>query len=284
MIRYNTSFCRKKYQMLPVILTVAGSDPSGGAGIQADLLTISALGGYGASAVTAITVQNSRGLRSVQSVRPELVREQMEAILEDMPVAAVKIGMLVQTDVILAVCGVLGSLQPPHIVVDPVMAATRGGERMDEAGVQAIRTRLLPLATLLTPNIPETELLTGMEVRTVEEARHAGRRLLDAGARAVLVKGGHLPEAPGTDILVTGERSAVLPGQWQQQPHSHGTGCVLSSAIATFLALGDDLRTAVDRGRSFISGALQHGRTAGCGPGSVNPLYRLQDDDGNRLK
>ncbi len=270
--------------MLPVILTVAGSDPSGGAGIQADLLTIAAVGGYGASTVTAITVQNSRGLRSVRPVHPDLIREQMEAILEDMPVAAVKTGMLVRTDVILAVCGVLRNLRPDNIVVDPVMAATRGGNVMDDDGVQAVRKHLLPLATLLTPNVPEAERLTGLPVRTVEQAGDAGRMLLDAGAKAVLVKGGHLPDAPGTDVLVTGGGTDVFPGRWQDQPDSHGTGCVLSAAITTFLGLGNDLPTAVDRGRSFLAAALRHGRAPGRGPGSVDPMFRLRGEGGGDLE
>ncbi len=261
--------------MLPVILTVAGSDPSGGAGIQADLMTIGAAGGYGATAVAALTVQNSRGLLSVRPVEPELVREQMQAILLDMPVAAVKTGMLARADVVDAVSAVLGRFRPAHVVVDPVMGATSGGTPMDRAAVQAIRSRLLPQATLLTPNVPEAERLTALPIRTVQEAGHAGHALLEAGAGAVLVKGGHLPESPGTDVLVTADGVHTFPGRWQDQPNSHGTGCVLSSAIATFLGLGDDLYTAVLRGKAFLAQALHHGRAPGTGPGAVNPLFRM---------
>ena len=261
--------------MLPVILTVAGSDPSGGAGIQADLMTIGAAGGYGATAVAALTVQNSRGLLSVRPVDPELVREQMEAILLDMPVAAVKTGMLARADVVETVAAVLGRFRPAHVVVDPVMGATRGGTPIDPEAVRAIKSRLLPLATLLTPNVPEAERLTALPVRTVQEAGNAGHALLEAGAGAVLVKGGHLPESPGTDVLVTGDGVHTFPGLWQDQPNSHGTGCVLSSAIATFLGLGDDVHTAILRGRAFLAQALRHGRAPGTGPGSVNPLFRM---------
>lgn len=261
--------------MLPVILTIAGTDPSGGAGMQADLLTIAALGGYGASAVAAITVQSSREFRCAQPLAPDLVQHQMQAVFDDMPVAAVKTGMLLDADVIQAVATVLAVSAPKHIVVDPVMAATRGGTAMDDQGVEAIRKHMVPLATLLTPNVPETERLTGCTVRTVDDAIRAGRQLLAMGANAVLVKGGHLPAAPGTDVLATATGEELFQGVWQDQPNSHGTGCVLSAAIATFLGLGDGLARAVDRGRSFLAGALEHGRSPGGGPGSVNPLFRL---------
>ncbi|MBD3869164.1 MAG: bifunctional hydroxymethylpyrimidine kinase/phosphomethylpyrimidine kinase [Acidobacteria bacterium] len=268
--------------MLPVILTVAGSDPSGGAGIQADLSTIAALGGYGTSAVAAITVQNSQEFRCARPVEPDLVRDQIDAIFKDMPVAAVKTGMLVDADVIVAVARVLGAAGPVRIVVDPVMAATTGGASMDDDGVAAIRQHLMPLATLMTPNVPEAERLTGCKVRTVEDGIRASRMLLGLGARAVLLKGGHLAASPGTDVLVTGETEEVLPGVWQDQPHSHGTGCVLSAAIATYLGLGDDLGPAVRRGRTFLARALAHGRAPGGGPGSVNPLFRLVDEEGSK--
>ena len=265
--------------MLPVILTVAGSDPSGGAGIQADLLTIAVNGGYGTSAVTAITVQNSLGLHTAVAVKPALVRAQMEAILEDMPVVAVKTGMLLEADVVVEVAAVLRAAMPARIVVDPVMAATRGGAAMDDRSVQAILDDLMPLATLLTPNVPELDRLAGGIVRTVDDAVAAGRRLVELGAKAVLVKGGHLPSAPGTDVLVSSEWTKVFPGVWQEQPNSHGTGCVLSAAIATFLGRGDDLRTAVGRGRVFLAGALENGVATGRAGGSVNPMFRLIRDE-----
>lgn len=262
--------------MVPVILTAAGSDPSGGAGIQADLLTISAAGGYGASALTAITVQDSAGLRRIQPVDPDLIRQQMDSIFLDMPVASVKTGMLACRDGVKAVADVLRRRMPAAVVVDPVLAASRGGDPMDDAGVEALKCELLPLATVLTPNVPEAERLTGLTVRTVHDAGVAGKVLLEAGPRAVLVKGGHLEEAPGTDVLVTAERIHVLPGQWQNQPHDHGTGCVLSSAVATCLARGADLLTAVEQGRSFLAGALAHGRARGKGTGAVDPMFRFR--------
>ena len=266
--------------MVPVILTAAGSDPSGGAGIQADLLTITAAGGYGASALTAITVQDSGGLRRIQPVDPELIRQQMDSIFLDMPVGSVKTGMLACRDGVTAVADVLRRRMPQAVVVDPVLAASRGGDPMDDAGVEALRSELLPLATLLTPNGPEAERLTGLTVRTVHEAGAAGKLLLQAGAGAVLVKGGHLEGAPGTDVLVTADRIHVLPGQWQDQPNDHGTGCVLSSAIATCLARGADLLTAVEQGRSFLAGALAHGKAMGKGTGAVDPMFRFRRSAG----
>jgi hydroxymethylpyrimidine kinase/phosphomethylpyrimidine kinase/thiamine-phosphate diphosphorylase len=259
--------------MRPTVLTVAGSDSSGGAGIQADLKAIAACGGYGASAITALTAQNTTGVRASAPVAAEMVRAQLEAVLEDLQVRAVKTGMLATAEVVCTVAAALAARGTAPLVCDPVMVAKSGDSLLDPHAVEALRARLLPLADLLTPNTHEAEVLTGMPVRTLEEAAAAGKALRALGAAAVLVKGGHLPGPRAEDLLVTGEGVRVFAAERLDARHTHGTGCTYGAAIATFLAHGHPLEEAVGRAKTFLTEAIRHGLAVGRGIGPTDPFW-----------
>ena len=242
---------------IPIALTIAGSDSSGGAGSQADLKSFAASGVYGASVITALTAQNTRGVTAVHPVPPEFVTAQIEAVFDDLAVAAVKIGMVAQADVISAIVAGLDRYKPGHVVVDPVMVATSGDRLLQPDAVAALRADLLPRADLITPNLPEAAALLGEAVATDEAAVLAqARRLLSFGSRAVLVKGGHGKGPESIDYLVTAERTVRLAAPRIATANTHGTGCSLSSAIAAHLGRGDDLETAVRAGKAFVSAAI----------------------------
>lgn len=254
---------RRSASKPPRALTVAGSDSSAGAGVQADLQTFAALGVFGACAVTAVTAQDSRGVRSVRPVAATLVAEQVRCALDDGGVAAAKTGMLVRADVVRAVAERLAASRVRSLVVDPVMASTGGTPLLDRAGVRHLRDRLLPLARLVTPNRDEATMLSGVEVEDLTSAIEAGRRILRLGARAVLVKGGHLEGEP-VDVLITRGVERRFVGRrvpWG----AHGTGCVLSAAVTARLALGDDLETAVGRAKRFLERRLRRAVALGGG-------------------
>lgn len=238
------------------ILSIAGSDPSGGAGIQADLKAISANGGYGMAALTGLTAQNTQGVQGVELVAPEFVAAQVRTIREDIRVDAVKIGMLGTAEIIKAVAGALEGVEAP-VVLDPVMVA-KGGDRLLHAeAVAALRDMLLPRATVITPNLPEAaDLLGEGEASDLEAMERQARALLDLGARAVLLKGGHMGEAEAVDLLCEGEGMTRLRAPRFETRNTHGTGCTLSSALATWLGRGDDLSEAAAKAKDYISGAI----------------------------
>jgi len=262
--------------MIPIVLTIAGSDSSAGAGIQADLKAISANGGYGASVITAITAQNTRGVTAAAEVDPDLIRAQADAVFGDLQVAAVKTGMLASAGVIATVAKVLRDHRPPHYVLDPVMISKTGFPLLQPEAISALDELLLPLATLVTPNVHEAKALTGLEVRTPAQAEAAGRKLVAAGARAVLVKGGHLEEQRATDILVTREGVRVFPGEPVDAVHTHGTGCTYSAAIATQLAHGRSLEDAIIRAKAYVTEAIRGGLPVGQGIGPTDHFFYLR--------
>ncbi|MGJ4994755.1 bifunctional hydroxymethylpyrimidine kinase/phosphomethylpyrimidine kinase [Bradyrhizobium sp. HKCCYLS3077] len=262
----------------PVALTIAGSDSSGGAGIQADLKTFAALSVYGASVLTALTAQNTTGVTGVHLVPPDFVAAQIDAVFNDLAVGAVKIGMVAQAPIAEAIAASLDRWTPRHVVLDPVMVATSGARLLPEDAIDALRRRLIPQATLITPNLPEAAALLDEAVATSEEAIAAqGRRLLALGCPAVLIKGGHGQGAESTDYLVTAEHTIALPSPRVATQNTHGTGCSLSSAVAAGLAKGESLETAVRNAKAFISGAIAAADrfTVGHGHGPVHHLYRF---------
>jgi hydroxymethylpyrimidine/phosphomethylpyrimidine kinase len=262
--------------MIPIVLTIAGSDSSAGAGIQADLKAIAANGGYGASVLTAITAQNTRGVTAAAEVDTALIRAQIDAVFDDLRVAAVKSGMLSSAAIIGTVAKALQQYRPPQYVLDPVMVSKTGFPLLRPEAAGALRRALLPLAALLTPNVHEARALTGLPVRTLAEAEAAGRRLVEAGAAAVLVKGGHLEEAPATDVLVTAETVRVYPGEHVDARHTHGTGCTYSAAIATQLAHGRPLHDAITRAKAYVTEAIRGGLPVGGGIGPTDHFFYLR--------
>ncbi len=245
------------------VLIVAGSDSGGGAGIQADLKTVSAFGVWGSTAITALTAQNTLGVGGIHTIPPEFVAAQISAVLDDIGADAVKTGMLANAAIVACVAKTVADAGP--VVVDPVMVAKGGARLLAEDAVCAVRERLLPAAALVTPNIPEAEVLSGMAVRTLEDMERAGRKLCTLGARAVLVKGGHLEGDTVTDVLVEGSMVTRFSHARIRTRNTHGTGCTLSAAIAAQLALGRDLATAVAEARAYVHLAMRAGPAIGGG-------------------
>lgn len=261
--------------MTPIALTIAGSDSSGGAGIQADLKTFSALGVYGASVITALTAQNTRGVQSIFPVTPQFVRQQLDAVMGDLAVTAVKIGMLGTADVIEAVADGLEAWAPRFVVLDPVMVAKSGDHLLVPSAVDALRRRLVPLVTLITPNLPEAAVLLGEpEVRERNRMPAAAARLQGLGAKNVLLKGGHLEGEDSPDVLLHGGEVSWLEGRRVPTPHTHGTGCTLSSAIAALLARGRPLPAAVAEAKQWLGQAIAAGRELGIGRGK-GPVHHF---------
>jgi hydroxymethylpyrimidine/phosphomethylpyrimidine kinase len=254
--------------MTPIALTIAGSDSCGGAGIQADLKTFSALGVYGASAITALTAQNTQGVEAVLVVPPDFVARQIKVVARDLNIAAVKIGMLATSEIIEAVAGALELLPGVPVVLDPVMVAASGDILLDEDAIDTLRTVLLPRADLITPNLPEAaKLLDGDEAgneRAMSDQAAALRRL---GAKAVLIKGGHAEGDQAVDILVDGAGELRLSAPRVATGNTHGTGCTLSSAIAAELAKGASLREAVARAKAYVTAAIAAADKLGVGEG-----------------
>jgi hydroxymethylpyrimidine/phosphomethylpyrimidine kinase len=241
----------------PIALTIAGSDSSGGAGIQADLKTFAAFGVYGASVITALTAQNTRGVTGVHPVPADFVTAQMDAVLGDLDVDAVKVGMVAQRTTIDAIVAGLERWSPKHVVLDPVMVATSGDRLLDKDAVDALRTRLIPRALLVTPNLPEAAALLDEPVAmSPAEIESQGKRLLAMGCRMVLIKGGHGQGAESIDYLVGGGGVIALAAPRIATRNTHGTGCSLSSAIAAGLAKGKELETAVRHAKAWIGAAI----------------------------
>ncbi len=252
---------------LPIVLTIAGSDSGGGAGIQADLKTITVLGAYGASALTALTAQNTTGVRGVMEVPPEFVAAQIDAVMEDIGADAAKTGMLGGRAVVEVVADRVRHHAIGPLVVDPVMVAKSGDELLASDAVDALRRLLLPLATVVTPNLPEAAVLTGISVETPDDMREAARRIHALGPQYVLVKGGHLEGEP-TDLLFDGNAFHVVTRPRVNTPNTHGTGCTYSAAIATGLARGMAVEPAVEWARDALQAALEGSLALGrgCGP------------------
>lgn len=253
----------------PRVLSIAGSDSGGGAGIQADLKTFAALGCYGTTAITALTAQNTRGVRSIHAVPDAILADQIDAVVEDIGVDAVKIGMLHAASTVRTVAAALQRHRLTTVVLDPVMIATSGAVLIDEEAVSVLVRALFPLATLVTPNLDEAALLVGRPLATEADMEAAARQLLERGAPAVLLKGGHLQGDTVSDLLLVQGGAS----HWMRAPriatgNTHGTGCTLSSAIAAHLALGAGLTDAVERARAFVRGALEAGARVRTGGGS----------------
>jgi hydroxymethylpyrimidine/phosphomethylpyrimidine kinase len=267
-------------QLRPIsVLTIAGSDSGGGAGIQADLKTFAAHGLHGLSAIAALTAQHTRGVTAVHVPPPAFLRAQIDACFEDFHVGGVKLGMLASTEIIHCVADALEFHRPAHIVLDPVMVATSGARLLEEDALDALRTRLLPLATVVTPNIPEAELMLGRAIVSDEDAEAALAQMLAEGARAVLLKGGHLPgEGEMTDRYGHDHARAVFTNP-RLPVEGHGTGCTLASAIAANLCLGLDLREACADATDYVHGALRHAYCPGHSRVAVlQHFWRLRGD------
>lgn len=260
----------------PVVLAVAGSDSSGGAGIQADLKTVTALGVYGATAITALTAQNTRGVQAVHPVPAEFVAAQLASVLDDLEVSAVKIGMLGDADVVAVVAAALDRLPGVPVVLDPVMVATSGDRLVAESTLDEIRRHLVPRATVVTPNVPEAVLLTGRTVAGPDDLVPVGHHVVGLGSTWALVKGGHLDGEEVVDALVSADGVHLLAAPRVHTPHTHGTGCTLSSAVAAHLALGADVPAAVHGARSYLLRAIAAGRDGIVGRGS-GPVDHLVD-------
>ena len=261
-------------KVVPVMLTIAGSDPSGGAGIQADLKTATALGVYGASVITALTAQNTRGVTGIELVSPEFVEAQYRSVVSDLGVRAVKIGMLGTAEIVEVVAALLGEDPAPVAVLDPVMIATSGDRLVTREAEDAIRRLLVPLASVITPNVPEARALTGVEISSVDGLVEAGRALVALGAAAAVVKGGHLGGDVSVDVLVTAHEVRRFEAPRIDTRNTHGTGCTLSAAIASYLVRGLELADAVEAAKDYVRRALESGKDlrVGAGRGPVDHL------------
>jgi len=258
------------------VLICAGSDSGGGAGIQADIKAVTALGGFAMTAITALTAQNTQGVFGVEEVSPAFIRQQMQLVLDDLGADAVKTGMLHRPEVIVAVTETLASHAPGvPVVVDPVMVAKGGHKLLGDDAHGALVSRLLPMAAVLTPNIPEAEALTGLTIATPDQMIVAGRALLALGAQAVLVKGGHLEGDLLTDVLMTADDVHCFEGKRIDTTNTHGTGCTLASAIACGLAQGLPLRQAVARARDYVRIAIETAPGFGKGHGPLNHAHTV---------
>lgn len=260
---------------VPRILTVAGSDSGGGAGIQADLKTMAALGCYGMSAITAITAQNTRGVFGIQEVPPEEVSRQIEAVLEDIGADAAKTGMLFSALIIQAVSRSLQRYPIEKLVVDPVMAAKSGDPLLQRDAHQALIERLLPLAYVITPNVHEAEILSGVPIDSEESLREAAETIHALGPKFVLMKGGHLPGPDATDYLFDGADLRPYTAPRIDTKNTHGTGCTYSAAIACFLAKGEAIHDAVAHAKAYLTGAIQNSLPLGSGHGPLNHMWQM---------
>jgi hydroxymethylpyrimidine/phosphomethylpyrimidine kinase len=259
---------------LPVALTIAGSDSGGGAGIQADLKTFAALGVHGTSAITAITAQNTSTVTDIFELPVGIITAQVEAVVSDLDVGAAKTGMLASSKIIEAIAAAIVTHRIPNLVVDPVMVAKGGAKLLHDDAIDALRARLLPLASVVTPNLPEAEVILGRSIRTIPERRQAARDLVALGALAAVVKGGHSADDV-TDVYWDGIEMVELPGTRVPTTNTHGSGCVFSAAITAGLAKGLAPLVAVREAKEFISGAIEYSLEIGHGHGPVNPMFRL---------
>lgn len=260
----------------PTALTIAGSDSGGGAGAQADLKTFLSCGVHGMSALTAVTVQNSLGVTGFYELPPHAVAEQIESVVSDIGVGATKTGMLASAAIMGAIAEVVQRIGIAPFVVDPVAASQHGDPLLRPDAFEALRDVIIPLATLITPNLGEVRLLTGIEVRSRADMDDAARALLELGPQAVLVKGGHLPSGDAVDVLYDGHTFTEFTGARVVTDHTHGSGDTLAAAITSSLARGNDLRTAITHGKAFVSGAVAHSFPLGAGLGPVGHFWRVK--------
>ena len=261
------------------VLIIAGSDSGGGAGIQADIKTVTALGAYAATAITAITVQNTLGVSAAHPLPADLIIAQARAVLDDIGADVIKTGMLGEAEAVEAVAALLDAAARP-VVIDPVMVAKGGARLLADDAVAPVRRLLVPRAALLTPNAPEAETLTGLAVETTEDLRRAGDALLALGAGAVLMKGGHIPGDRVVDVLMTAYGETVFEGERIDTRHTHGTGCTLASACAAGLAQRMSLESAVARAWAYVHQAMLHAPGLGSGEGPLDHGWPLRDNDG----
>ena len=270
----STGTKEERMRKMRTALTIAGSDSSGGAGIQADIKTMTANGVFAMSAITALTAQNTTGVAEIMEVSPEFLKQQIDCIFTDIRPDAVKIGMVSSAELITAIAEKLAEYQAENIVVDPVMVATSGAKLISDDAIDTLKERLLPMADILTPNIPEAEVLSGMKVRTGEDMIKAAEKISEGYHCAVLLKGGHqLNDA--NDLLYRNGSYRWFYGKRIDNPNTHGTGCTLSSAIASNLAKGFDMDTSVERAKSYISGALGAMLDLGSGSGPMNHAFDI---------
>ena len=266
---------RKYYRAL----TIAGSDSGGGAGIQADLKTFAANGCYGMSVITALTAQNTRGVTAIHALPPSFAVEQMTAVFTDIGTDAVKIGMLYSAELIEAVAEALNRFRPRNIVLDPVMVAQSGDKLLQDEAIQAIKEHLMPVADVVTPNLPEAQVLLGEKIESFQNVQQAARNLSLIGGRSILIKGGHMAESKSTDLLYLAEedRFCRLEADRIDSQNNHGTGCTLSSAIAAHMARGSDIEAAVNSAKTYIQNAIQAGASyeIGHGHGPVHHFFEF---------
>lgn len=257
-------------------LTIAGSDSSGGAGVQADLKTFSAIGTYGMSVITAITAQNTQGVFLVEDLSEEIIRKQIEVVFEDIEPAAVKIGMVSSPVIISAIVETLKRYNPKYLVVDPVMISKSGYYLLKPEAKKSLIEELIPMAYIITPNTLEAEEISGMKIETVDDMREVGEKILELGPEYVLMKGGHL-EGDAVDVLIGKDTFEIFKQERLDRKNTHGTGCTLSSAITSHLALGYDIKEAVRLSKEYITEAIRHSFDIGKGVGPVNHFYKFED-------
>lgn len=264
---------------LQTVLTVAGSDSGAGAGIQADLKAISANGAYGLSVLTSVTAQNTRAVTAALALPAEIIEEQFAAIFADFSPAATKSGMLADRERVEVVAAAMRRYQPEHYVLDPVMVSKSGYPLLQQDAIASLRSLLLPLAEVVTPNVDEAELLAEMSITTLADARVAAARILEQGPRAVIVKGGHLEERPGTDLLLSANGMRLYEGEFIESTSTHGTGCTFSAALATQLAHGHSLEDAVGIAKAYLTEAIRHAPGLGGGAGPTDHFFYLRGGD-----
>ena len=261
------------------VLTIAGSDSGGGAGVQADLKTFAANGCYGMSVITALTAQNTQGVTAIYALPPSFAVEQMRAVFTDIGTDAIKIGMLYSAELIEAVAETLIEFRPRNIVLDPVMVAQSGDKLLQDEAIQAIKEHLMPLADVVTPNLPEAEVLLDRKIDSFQDVQRAARKLSQIGGRSILVKGGHMAESKSTDLLYLTEedRFVRLEADRIDSRNNHGTGCTLSSAIAAHMAKGRDIQAAVEKAKTYIQNAIKAGASyeIGHGHGPVHHFFEF---------
>ncbi len=259
-----------------VALTIAGSDSGAGAGIQADLKTFAAHGVYGTSAITAVTAQNSVGVTMTEALPADLVTAQIEAVVSDFGVHAAKTGMLANAAIVEAVSAAVRDLEIPMLVVDPVMVAKSGDRLLDEDAVGAMKTELIGQAFLVTPNIPEAEALANIEIRTADDRKEAARRIVEMGATAVVIKGGHFPSDDIIDLLLHDDEFVEFPHVRVPGRQTHGTGCTFAAAVTSHLARGHDLHTAIRGAQHYVAEAIRHAPHLGKGHGPLGHFFRFK--------
>jgi hydroxymethylpyrimidine/phosphomethylpyrimidine kinase len=259
------------------VLTIAGSDSSGGAGIQADIKTFSALGTFGMSVITAVTAQNTQGVFAVQDITPNIIAMQIDAIFDDIEVNAVKIGMVSQIETIKIIAEKINKYKPSNIVVDPVMISKSGYHLLNPEAKRTLINELIPLSSIITPNIPEAEVITGLKITNLDDMKNAAKLIFNMGPKYVLVKGGHL-ENDSIDVLFDGINFYYLKARRILTKNTHGTGCTLSSAIAANLAKGYTMLNAVETAKEYITIAIEHSLSIGKGVGPTNHFYKLYEN------